>query len=268
MAETGNFKLSPDEKALLAKLSRNVTNKIKRVEKNYGAKLANQLQREFQIVPPDMIPSQKEFTRLRKKYESFTDPKNRNYQFVKNQHGVVANKAYLDEITQNVKRAQEISKEVRDRFKGVNIIQAGKETHITVEMQKMLMAKPDRGFGGVKDFNFDEIETERTLKRRYETAKERSKEAYYEEGLVRLQDNYIRSLEGSFNSDAQDVVDILRQMSPDDFYEIYSIYDEISFELVDSEGAFSGANEEILNRIRLYVTDFVKGRTDMSLKGF
>jgi len=268
MAKAGDFELSSDEKKLLTKLSRNVANKIKRVEKNFGDKLAKQLQREFTIIEPDMIPSQREFTRLRKKYESFTDPKNRNYQYKKNQHGIVASKAFLDELEENVKKAQDISKEVRDRFKGVNIIQGGRETHITVEMQKMLLAKPDRGFNGVKDFNFDDIETERTLKRRFETAKQRSQEAYYEEGLVRLQDNYIRSLEGSFNSDADDVVAILRQMSPDDFYEIYSIYDEVSFELVDSEGAFSGANEEILERVRTYVNDFVKGRTDMSLKGF
>lgn len=264
MAGNGEYKLTPDEKALYRQLSRNVKNKIERVAKNYGVNLGG----EIRIPSLDSFPSQKEFTRWRKQAESFTDRNNRNYQFVKNQHGVVASKAYLDTLQENVKKAQKLSTELTTRFDDREIIRKGKPTGITVAEQKMFFANPDKGIGKVRDFNFDDITSKRTLERRYDEALLRSDEAYYAESLERMQDNFIRSVEGSFNSEADYLIDLLRLIPPDVFYELYAIHGEIDFEIFDSEGQYVTANEDILERIEMYVEDYLKGKTDLSLKGF
>ncbi|QDH50333.1 DNA terminal protein [Bacillus phage Karezi] len=264
MARDNEYQLTPDEKALYSKLSRSVKNKIKRVEENYGVKLGG----EIRVPAPDMFPSRAEFTRWRKQAESFTDRNNRKYQYVKNKFGIVASKAYLDELQENTKRAQKLSKEFTSRFDERPIIAKGKPIGVTVGEQKMFFAKPDKGIGKVRDFNFDDITSRDTLTRRFETARLRSEEAYYENSLITMQDNFIRSVEGSFNSEADYLVDLLRLVPPDAFYELYSIYNEIDFEIFDSEGQFINANEDILSRIEMYVEDYLAGKTDMSLKGF
>ena len=54
----------------------------------------------------------------------------------------------------------------------------------------------------------------------------------------------------------------------DDFYELFSIYNEISFENFDSENALGMASQDILERVRMYVDSYFEGKADMSLKGF
>ncbi|QHJ75888.1 hypothetical protein [Bacillus phage SRT01hs] len=264
MARESEFRLTKAQREEVSKLSRSVKAKTTRLLKNYGQDFTAYISPKS----PDDFKSLNEFNAFKKRAENFTDRSNRDFQFVQNQYGVVISKSELDEILRDTKKAQETAEKILDKFNDVEVISGGKSTGFTVGENKELLAKPDKGFGRIEDFDFESVRTQEGLDRFAARAKNRSKEAYYEESLRRLQDNFIRSVEGTFNSDADDVVEKLRNLPADDFYELFSIYDEISFENFDSENALGMASESILERVRMYVNAYFDGKSDMSLKGF
>ncbi|CAC21524.1 DNA terminal protein [Bacillus phage GA1] len=265
MARESDFRLTKAQREEVSKLSRSVKAKTTRLLKNYGQDFTGYISPKS----PDDIKSIEQFNAFKKRAESFTDRSNRDFQFVKNEYGVVVSKTELDEILSDTKKAQEVAEKILDRFNDVEVISGGQSTGFTVGENKELLAKPDKGFGRIEDFDFNKVKTQEGLDRFANRAKKRSQEAYYEESLRRLQDNFIRnSVEGTFNSEADDVVSKLRSLPADDFYECFSIYNEISFENFDSENALGMASESILERVRMYVNDYFEGKSDLSLKGF
>lgn len=264
MAEDSNFRLTKQQREELNKLSRSVKAKTTRLLKNYGQDFTGYISPKS----PNDIKNIEQFNAFKKRAESFTDRSNRDFQFIQNQYGVVISKSELDEILSDTKKAQETAERILDRFNDVEVIAGGQSTGFTVGENKELLMKADKGFGRIEDFEFDKVKTQEGLDRFANRAKKRSQEAYYEEGLVRLQDNFIRSVEGTFNSDADDVVQKLKMLPADDFYELFSIYNEISFENFDSENALGMASQDVLERVRMYVDAYFEGRSDLSLKGF
>lgn len=66
-----------------------------------------------------------------------------------------------------------------------------------------------------------------------------------------MRDNFIRSLEERFNSNADDVIEKLRLMNPNEFYSLYERFDEIDFMYVPSdEEASSFDDYEVLDDLR------------------
>jgi hypothetical protein len=74
--------------------------KVKRTFQKYGVDLTE----EVSIPSLDSFQTREEFNKWKEKAGSFTNRNNQKFQFVKNEHGVVASKSLLNEISRNRKK--------------------------------------------------------------------------------------------------------------------------------------------------------------------
>src|SRR5690606_23216478 len=106
---TTPIRITKNDRKEYARLVRNTKAKIRRTAKNYGIDLSNQIQ----IPSIEEFRSREHFNEWKNKQHSFTSLSNRNFQFKKNEFGVVASKRELDIIDQNTRRAQAIADKLR-----------------------------------------------------------------------------------------------------------------------------------------------------------
>jgi hypothetical protein len=81
-------------------LVKNSKAKVKRTFQKYGVDLTE----EVSIPSLDSFQTREEFNEWKEKAGSFTNRNNQRFQFVKNEHGVVASKSLLNEISRNRKK--------------------------------------------------------------------------------------------------------------------------------------------------------------------
>ena len=78
-------------------------------------------------------------------------------------------------------------------------------------------------------------------------------------------ENFIDILKLSFHSGADELIEELKKINPDDFYEMYLMFDEFDFSLFDSEGQMLGADEGTIAQMLSYAKAFNNGELDLSL---
>jgi hypothetical protein len=200
-------------------LVKNSKAKVKRTFQKYGVDLTE----EVSIPSLDSFQTREEFNEWKEKAGSFTNRNNQRFQFVKNEHGVVASKSLLNEISRNRK------KEILLAEKKLKEIKAN-----PVANQELLkMAEPQRG-GGVhipKPFNFKEVRSRGRLEDLVESTRRRSDPKFYDKRTIRMQEVFIEELEKAFNSDANSLVDKIKSMTPDEFIDMYKMYPSFDFRI-------------------------------------
>jgi hypothetical protein len=85
--------------------------------------------------------------------------------------------------------------------------------------------------------------------------------------MRQMKNNFIKALKGSFNSEADDLIDMIDIIPEDDFFELFLMNAEFTFEDYASDGSIDGTEEQA-ELLRGYLQDYFKGNVDMSLKGF
>lgn len=246
-------------------MARNTKAKIRRTIRNYGIDLTNEIYIPTSI---EEFTTRKEFNKWKERQKSFTNRYNLRYQFVKNPHGVVASKAELREIERDTKRAQANAKRKRKEI----------EAQMSEEMkqQRGMLKKPDlQGFSIPKDFDFASVKDRWRLQEIGRNMARRADDEYYDKAMKTMQDNFIRSVEGTLGSlgaEGENVVERLRNLSPESFYDLYLQYNEIfSFELWDSKGQMIPSFEEVkgrLSRMNSKIQLYEDGKVDTDLKKF
>jgi hypothetical protein len=245
-------------------LVRNTKAKIKRAAKNYGIDISKD------IVIPKLsdFKTRKEFNEFKEKQKSFTSPSNLKYQFVKNEHGVVASKAELNEIKRNTKRAQEIADKLRKEAVRKPFISGGKKQG-TVGQRMMQMNKPDTaGISRPPDFDFNKIRNKRDLERKKDNVEKRSKEDFFDKRMEQMKKNFIALLELSFNSDAERLIEKLEGIPPEDFYEMYLMFDEFDFDLYYTQDFNGQSHDSQIRQLESYIDRYYNGNINMDLKSF
>jgi hypothetical protein len=109
-----------------------------------------------------------------------------------------------------------------------------------------------------KDFN-----------QRLEMLTKRSDPLFFDERDERFKENYIRSIQGSFNENSMvvSIIEMLEDIPPDYFVQVYkdnlALFD---FEQFDSEGQSVGADMQDLEKIHQILLDY--SADDYLLKNF
>lgn len=241
---------------LYNKEMKNTKAKINRTKKKYGIDLTN----EIDLPKLEEFSSRKELNEWVRKVKEFRNPSNQDYQYVKNAYGVVATKKELLDIKTNAKRAQRLADEKIKAMQDLPFISGGKQQH-TVGMQR-----PNKsGITRPKDFNFKKIRSKQRLEDVKDSYERKSKREYYDFRNKIMLDNFKEILRLSFNSNADELIDALNLINPDDFYEIYLMFDEFDFMLFDSEGQVVSADDGTIAQMLEYVNAFNNGEIDLSL---
>lgn len=177
--------------------------------------------KSFADIPSlDSFQSRSEFNKWKQQQESFTNRNNQRYKFVKNEFGVAASQSLINEINRNRNREIKAAKEELKKRK--------KDPKVKQELLKM--AKPDSlGVHIPKKFNFKEVRSNLRLEDIMETTKRRSDPEFYPKRMVKMQETFINELEKAFNSDANWLIDKIREMSPDEFLNMYGKYNSFDF---------------------------------------
>lgn len=261
MARPPRIRLTQNDRAEFARLARNAKAKVRRTFKNYGIDLSGKVD----IPDLEQFTSRKQFNEWREKVESFTNRNNLNYQFVKNDYGTVASKKELNQITRDIKKAQRLADEKIKSIEKLPFAQGG-----TVGQRLPMFGRNNpSGITRPKDFNFGRVRSKSDLDRIAERARQKSTEKYYDQRNWQMRENFKEILGLSFHSDADNLVELVDKIHPDDFYEIYQMhFDIFDFDLYDSEGQQVDAPENAIHQMTTYLEKYLAGEMSLDMKGF
>lgn len=235
---------------------RNTRAKVNRVKRVHNIDLTD----EVEIPKLEEFSSRKEFNRWVEKQERFRSRSNPQYQFVRNEYGVSASKQRLREIEKKVDRARKLADEEIKKYEDTPFVSGGKQQS-TIGMQR-----PNKtGIYKPEPFDFRQVRSERRLEEIEESAQRKSEREYYDERLERMKDNFIVALSGSFNSLADDLINAIKDIPDDDFYQMYLMFDEFDFDYFDTEGQLVTADETSVGQMMKYVKMYENGDLDSDL---
>ena len=144
-----------------------------------------------------------------------------------------------------------------DKIKDLPVIIDG-EQHGTVADREI--ARPDSEAFGVyfpSDFDIDNFTTPEAVEKRIEKDKQRSDPEYFDKRKEQMQENFISIFDGQDpNEVPPEIVQMLREMTADEFYEFYWMFPDMSFEDFDSEsgqGFMTNAVEELMYRLANFI---------------
>lgn len=250
------IRITRNDKREYQRLVKNTKAKVRRTLKNYGVDLSD----EINIPDINEFKTRSEFNRWKREQRSFTNRANLHYQFRKNKYGVVASKSEILKAELRTKQAQENAKKFIKEHK--------ENLPRTEKAREVYLKQPD--YGGVtvpKDFDFGSIRSRRDLEKRLENILKRASPKYYDEKMTQMKMNYMKALDENFNSWANKLIDLIGEMSPDDFFNMYlqnrsKMEFSYIYTLDDSK-----AQEEV-ERIESFVDDYYSDFKNMDLKGF
>lgn len=246
------------------RLVKNTKSKLKRVFDEYGLDLSEKIK----IPDYEELNSPEKFDDFVENMSSFTDRSNLRYQFERNKHGMVYSKQELNEGIANTMIAQQKARELIEKYKQHPYYVAGKEAGYTVGDRMMLYEKENvAGIEEPDDFDINKFESRSRLEGRLELLGDKASGKFFDESMSRMKENFMKALRGSFHSDADDVIAMLDIIPPDDFFEMFIMNAEFSFETFHSDG--SGDNDlDQLELLRGYIDTYFRGEMDMDLKHF
>ena len=247
------------------RLVRNTKSKLQRVKENYGLDLSD----EIKIPKFQELDTSEKFDEWSEQMQSFTDRGNKEYQFGINKYGVVYSLAQLEQGIESTKLAQENAKEFIEKYKDNPVAQGGKDLGYTIG-DKMLLYDEENvaGIRVPKDFNIDAFQDRKRLEGRLDLLDEKASGEFFDQSMSRMKQNFMTALGGTFNSAADEVLAMIDIIPPDDFFELYLMKEEFTFEDYASDGSID-ASEDQLNRLKSYLEEYFRGEIDVNLlKGF
>lgn len=253
-----------DQKKEYQRLVKNTKAKMKRVRDEYGIDLSYHIE----IPSFDEVKSPDAFDDFSENMMSFTDRSNLNYQFNRNKYGMVYSLAEVQEGIENTKLAQENARKFIDRFKEKEYQISGKDAGYTVGDRMMLYERENvAGITVPDDFDINTIQNRSRLEGRLELLQEKADGVFFDRSMRTMKENFMKSLKGSFNSEADDIVEMIDVLPEDDFFELFIQSAEFTFEDYASDGSIDGTAEQA-ERLRGYLHEYFKGNVDMSMKTF
>lgn len=212
--------------------------------------------------------TRKEFNDWKQKITSFTSRSNQEYQFRKNEYGVVASVKELNEIKRNTKKAQKIAKEKIDKAMKLDFYVEGERQGKVKDRIKLMKKEEVAGVSVPVDFDFDKIQTRKRLEDKAGFMEERATGDYYRKKDIQMKENFISMIQQGFNSDADEVIEKLKKIPPDDFVELTIVTDEIDFRNYSSKNEGGINDEDKLEELNNTLNDYFNGKISMKLKNF
>ena len=279
------IRLTKADRAEFAKLTTSARRKANRIRKNYGIDLSS----DVSLPKIDTFRTRKQYNQWKEQVQSFTNRANFDYQFVKNPFGTVASKKELNEMKRKTKIAQERARKLISGQMDKPWIFKG-QVRSTQGQRMQMMGGPAEAAGVTvpPDFDFNKMRTQRQFTERKEAIDKRMDVDYYDRKMERMQLNFMDILSLSFGPDADELLILLNELTPKEFWEIYQMFEGFDFALYDSDGQDVDANLGQLHRMENYteafkatreqraeldgmiknIKDFNNGNVDRSLENF
>lgn len=246
------------------RLVHNTKSKLKRVKENYGLDLSY----EIEIPEYSELESEEDFDEFVSQMSSFTDRGNLDYQFRKNKRGVVYSLAELYRGLELTEISKIKAQNFIDRFKEKEYQINGEGQGYTVGDRMILHEKENvAGITVPDDFDIDAFQTRSRLEGRLELLEEKADGIFFDRSMRNMKQNFMKNIKGSFNSEGDDIVDMIDAMPEDDFFELYLMSSEFNFEDYASDGAIHGTPEQA-EILRGYLKEYYRGNMKMDLKRF
>lgn len=257
-----NIRILSRDKAEYQRLMKNIKAKIKRTQKNYGVDLTG----EVDIRPLSTFKSRKEFNKWKEEMLSFTNRGNLDYQFEKNRYGVVASKRELFKAKEHTRKAQRIATDIQSKVRELPFISGG-QVEGTVGQRMLQVKKPNAmGVYVPDDFEFDKYRSREYLEKRFKNLEKRADPNIFDVRTNQMLENFIEILELSFNSESDELIELLKDIPPQDFLEIYMQFDEFDFDLYDSDGQMVDADTGTINQMISNLEMYYRGEVNFDLR--
>lgn len=264
MAKITPIRIRKKDREEYKRLVRNSRAKINRIKKNYGIDVSS----DVKIPSLDDFTTRQEYNAWKEQQQKFTSRTNLDYQFIKNKYDVVISKREKQEIERDTKKAQRLAKEMLKDVDKRAFVSGGKKQG-TVGQRMLQVDKPNlTGIYVPADFNFDAIPTRSAFDSRKANIRSRTDRKTFDERKERMKDNFIRAVEGSFNSEANKLIKELGKLSGSEFYDMWLSFNEFDFQDFDSDGQNVDADEGQINQMLSYLEQYEKGQIDLPLINF
>jgi hypothetical protein len=287
LARSPKIRITENDRKEYARLVKNTKAKVRNTVKKYGNYIAD-IERDeegntsyrnldiksFGDVPAlDSFQTRDQFNEWKEKQQAFTSGKNPHFKFKINEKGVAVTD-YLLTVAENlVYKANRNERKEREKFHDIPVVGTG----MTVaERQKMLRRPTVGGFGEV-GFNFKEFDDFTHLGGRLKALTDRADPNHYDEKKRQMKDNWYDLIAESFGSEASSLLDLLAQLSDDEFYALYLHEEEdiMAFELYYNDaGEIEDGTNGQLEQIKGYFEKYLRGELEVKsdrvndLKGF
>lgn len=236
-------------------LAKKVEAKVKRIQKNYGVDLTNELK-----IPEFSKMNSKQRTEQKEKMKSFTNPYNPKYRFRKNEYGLVMSQAEIDRANRNTSLIQRKVDKMTKEIESKQIIGSKRNVGDINRIVKHTAAER-LGITRPEKFNFNQWRDRKRLDRRLELLEKKARGNYYDEKFDQLKENVIVKLDTLFNNFTSDeIVSLLRQLSPEEFSEFYTRSKNVKIEdYPDTLGQADDSNYTqlgyLLDDLRFYIRE-------------
>src|SRR5690606_8337479 len=123
LRRTSPIRITKNDREEYARLVRNAKAKIRRTDKNYGVDLSRQ------VKLPDInnFSTRSEYNQWKQEMERFTNRYTKEFQFVKNAKGVVANKQQLYDFKKANEKARTLAIKKNEKIKNEPYFVGGKQ---------------------------------------------------------------------------------------------------------------------------------------------
>jgi hypothetical protein len=207
-----SFKLSENELKEYRRLRKNAKSKVKRVKENFGSLVVitdekdgiGKMVRTEELVSipnKDEFTSRKEFNKWKKQMSEFTNRSKKNYQFEKNQYGIVGSEKLLHQIDKDTKDAQYLADKERAKLENLPFFSRFKKQAETTSQRIAISGDESRKTGVYRpdEFNFDNIRDISSLLDKSENVHVKAHEEYYDKRKEKMKENFIKILQLQFN---------------------------------------------------------------------
>lgn len=248
---------------------RNTRAKINRIKRGFKRDVSDQIE----IPKLEDFEYRKDFNAFKASMRNFTNRRNKDFKFVTNKYGVSASVSELERAKSLTDQAIERSKQFIDEVKDYPTYDRGKREGKVGDNIDRMGDGNATGINTPVEFDFNKIQTRVRFDVRVENMERKITEEYYDETKERMKENYLEILELALNSDADEVIEKIKDMSADGFYQMWLQISEIDFNLYSSEGGLTydhagGKNahvEQVMTGIEKFQKEFGKnGNTAMA----
>lgn len=208
------------------RLVRNAKAKIRRTKNKYNRDLDSVVD----LSPIDSFKTRSEFNAFKDSLKSFTNRGNLDYQYIKNKYDVTISKKEISEIKELTKDAQRLYDNGMP-----NVVDLKMSNRDITVGQRMLQMKSENN--SPRAFNVNNYRSMTDIKRDRQRLEKKTDPHYYDERINRMRENFITKLEFSFNDDADQLINDLKNMSLTHFYAFFKMNEGgvFDFDLYDSE---------------------------------
>jgi hypothetical protein len=241
------IRISKNDEQEYKRLVRNAKAKMRRLQKQHGIDLTD----EIPLPSLSSFQDRKAFNNFKEDINKFNKGLKNDYKIVKNDQGVAFTK-------KEVKKYEKAQKEA---------IKNAEEYYAKVKTEEQKIFLKPSNLDIIKRKGLNEIPNRKYFEQRLENLTKRSDPEFFNERLERFRDNYIKSLEMSFNDSSRlrKVKEMINEIPPDYFLQLYKLNQAwLDFEFFynpDQE-----TDERELEKIELILGTF--DPTDYDLKDF